>query len=245
VSRDQLVVMEDGVAQTIDTFQEAVNPIAVVLALDSSGSMRSATEAVKDAARTFVEALRADDSLAVLQFADHASFVHDLTRNRQIALAAVDAYVAKGGTALYDSMAEASSRLQREQARRVVVVLTDGRDEDNPGTGPGSEHTLEQVLASIRTTGTTVFAIGLGPRVDRGPLERMAQSTGGRAYFPESAASLADQYGRILEDLRRRYVISYTSTNSGRDGAWRSVEIALKDSPARVTSQAGYYAPSQ
>jgi VWFA-related protein len=245
VERDQIVVVEDGVPQMIETFQEAVKPIAVVLALDASGSMRLAVDAVKDAARSFIEALRPQDSLAVLHFADRASFVHDLTTNRQQAFSAVNTYTARGGTALYDSLVEASTRLEREDARRVIVVMTDGRDEDNPGTGPGSEHTLKEALERLRTSGTTVFGIGLGPRVDRESLESATQATGGRAYFPNDAAALPQQYARILEDLRRRYVISYTSTNAHRDGSWRSVEVSLRGSAARVTSQGGYFAPGQ
>jgi Ca-activated chloride channel family protein len=245
VDREQVEVKEEGVVQTIETFQEVVGPVAVVLALDASGSMKPAVDAAKDAARSFVEALRPQDSLAVLQFADRAAFVHDLTTNRQLALAAVESLTTRGGTALYDALAEGSVRLQREEARRVIIVLTDGRDEDNPGTGPGSEHTLDQVLDKVRTTGTTVFGIGLGPRVDRAPLERLAEATGGRAYFPTDASELPAQYARVLEDLRRRYLISYASTNARRDGSWRPVEITLRGLAARVTSQAGYFAPAQ
>lgn len=245
VSREQLRVVEDGVPQDVDTFQEAVNPVAIVLELDASGSMKAAVEAVKEAAKSFVEAVRPEDSLAVLQFSDHPTFAHDLTKDRARALSAIDQYAVSGGTALYDSIVEAAMRLEREDARRVIVVLTDGRDENNPGTAPGSEHTLGEVLERVRSSGTTVFTIGLGPKVDRAPLEQLAHESGGRAYFPEDVLALREPYLRILEDLRRRYIVSYTSTNSARDGAWRAVEIALDGSEARVASRGGYFAPAR
>ncbi len=96
----------------------------------------------------------------------------------------------------------------------------------NPGTAPGSEHTLDGVLARIKDTETTVFAIGLGPKVDRSGLQQVADASGGRAYFPEDVSRLAEQYRRVIEDLRRRYIVTYTSTNSKHDGAWRTVSIS-------------------
>jgi len=64
VSRDDLVVVEDGVEQTVDSFQEAVDPVSIVMILDESGSMAKAADAVKAAARSFVSSVRAEDSLA-------------------------------------------------------------------------------------------------------------------------------------------------------------------------------------
>ena len=70
LSADDLVVVEDGVEQAIDAFHEAVAPVSIVLALDESGSMRKSAAAVVEAAHDFVGALRPEDSLAPLLFAD-------------------------------------------------------------------------------------------------------------------------------------------------------------------------------
>jgi VWFA-related protein len=72
VTREDLVVVEDGVPQTVEAFSEATSPVSIVLALDESGSMRRSAEGVKAAARSFVEALRKEDRLAVLRFSDRA-----------------------------------------------------------------------------------------------------------------------------------------------------------------------------
>ena len=225
---DDLVVLEDGVPQKVDTFQEAVAPVSIVLALDASGSMVKATDAVKTAAASFVEALRPEDSLGVLLFSDTSVFAHDLTTKRQQSIAAIDAYVASGGTALYDGLTDALMRLKRTEGRKVVVLLSDGRDEDNAGTGPGSARTQNDVFAALEDTDAVIYPIGLGPRVDRALLERLAAESGGLAYFPEDVSSLRDDYARVVEGLRRRYVVSYTSTNSERDGGWRAVQINIR-----------------
>ncbi|MEZ5287865.1 MAG: vWA domain-containing protein [Vicinamibacterales bacterium] len=92
---------------------------------------------------------------------------HELSTRRQLTLDAIAAHQALGGTALWDALFDSMAYLERQEGRRAVVVLTDGRDEDNPGTAPGSAHTLDDVLGQIRQTQATVYAIGLGPRVDR------------------------------------------------------------------------------
>ena len=129
--------------------------------------------------------------------------------------------------------------------RRAIVVLTDGRDENNPGTAPGSAHTIDDVLELGREVGATVFPIGLGTRVDKPFLEHLATVSGGEAYFSAVSAELADQFNGIIENLRQRYVLSYTSTNAKRDGGWRHVDIRPHASSLIVTTSGGYFAPSR
>jgi Ca-activated chloride channel family protein len=238
-------IIENGDVQKLELFQEAVEPVSIVLALDASGSMKKKEADVIASAREFVSALRPQDKLAVVLFADHPVFTHDLTEKREAAIAALDLYRASGGTALFDTLAEALLYLKRAQGRRVVVVMTDGRDENNPGTGPGSVRQFRDVAELIEDTGTLMFGIGLGVNVDREALEQIAELSGGRALFPADVTKLAAQYQRVVDDLRRRYVVGYTSSHIQHDGSWRSVQIRVKDLPtAMIRSAGGYMAPS-
>ena len=245
VAAGDLQVFEEGTEQQLDVFQEAVAPVSIVFALDTSGSMKKVAEQVKEAARSFVQALRPEDSLGLILFADRAVFAHDLSTTRAWSLEAIDRYQASGGTALYDATWNALMRLRGVEGRRVVVLMTDGRDENNPGTGPGSVHGVDQVLERLRSVDATVFTIGLGSKIDREPLERLAQESGGEAAFPEDVSLLPREFRRILENLRRRYVISYTSTNS--DAGWRMAEGGYSQPAAgvKVASRGGYFAPAQ
>ena len=84
---------------------------------------------------------------------------------------------------------------------------------------PASTHTLPQVLGAAEGRGRDgVRASGSAPKVDKDRIERVTQASGGEAYYPQDVSTLAAEYRRVLENLRRRYVISYTSTNSVRDG---------------------------
>ncbi len=245
VGADDLTVVENGIEQKVDTFQEAVSPVSVVLALDASGSMKKAAPVAQEAARRFVQALRAEDQLATVLFADQSEVVHELSKDRQLSLAAIDKYQAKGGTALYDALCDSLIRLKAVEGRRVIVVVTDGRDEDNPGTGPGSARSFDDVLQYAKDIDAVVYGIGIGTKVDRPRLETLAEASGGQAYFPEDASQLDEPYRRIVEHLRRRWVLAYTSTNSKHDGSWRAVEIRTHALNAVVRSRGGYFAPDK
>jgi Ca-activated chloride channel homolog len=246
LTSEDLEIVENGEIQQLETFQEAVQPVSVVLALDASGSMRRKEQDVVVSAREFIDALRPQDKLGVVLFADRPVFAHDLSTNRVAAQAAVDEYQARGGTALYDALSDSLERLKRSEGRRVVVVMTDGKDEDNPGTGPGSVRRLDDVAKLIQESGALVFSIGLGTSVDRNTLQSIADLSGGRAFFPQEVEELASEYRRVVDDLRRRYVVGYTSSFIQRDGTWRDVRIRVRNAPdAAVRSSGGYFAPAQ
>jgi VWFA-related protein len=245
IAAGDLQVVEDGVVQTVDTFQEAVDPVSIVLDLDASGSMQTSAAAVQAAAREFVAAVRPGDRLALITFASRVVFAHPLTTDRQATFDAIARYAASGGTALYDAVWESLMQLKGVPGRHAIVILTDGRDEDNPGTAPGSTHRLEEATELGRSVGAMVFPIGLGPKVAREVLERMASESGGTAYYASQTEALADRFRQIIDNLRRRFVLGYTSTNSAHDGAWRSVEIRAGGGTLSVSSVGGYFAPDR
>ena len=238
-----LEVLEDGVPQKVETFSESIAPVSIMLALDGSGSMTRSAETARSAALAFVKSLRPEDPLGVMMFADKVALAHDLTTRRELSEEAVQAYETNGGTALYDALGEAVGRLKTVNGRRVVVLVTDGRDENAASNGPGSTRTWEQALADVSAVEATVYAIGIGQRVDRERLEQVAALTGGEAYFTTDVSELEANYHRIVEELRRRYQIGYTSTNSKRDGGWRKVEIRSKG--VTVRTRGGFFAPSR
>jgi len=246
VSAADLQVHEDDVPQQVESFHEASQPVSIVLALDASGSMRRRETDVIASARAFSAALRPEDKLSIMLFADDVTLLHDLTTDRAASRDAIDGYKTGGGTALYDGVADALDRLQHIEGRRVIVAMTDGRDENNPGTAPGSTHTLADIRRQVKASGTTIFTIGLGTKVDAAPLQELADISGGRAMLPQDVSELGNQFQRVVEDLRRRYVVGYTSTNGARDGRWRNVTIGLKSAPnITLRSSGGYSAPAR
>jgi VWFA-related protein len=192
-----------------------------------------------------VEALRPEDWLGVITFADKSMVAHGMTQERQSSLQAIAAYKAEWGTALYDALCDSVLMLKQYKGRKAIVVLTDGRDEDNPDTGPGSTRTWEQVVGLLREIDVTLFAVGLGTKIDPERLTTLGTVSGGQAYFPLGVSELSAQYARIVDNLSHRYIIGYTSTNSSRDGKWRVVEIRARSAGIVVHSRQGYFAPDR
>jgi VWFA-related protein len=244
ITASELEVFEEGVTQTVDTFQEAVDPVSIVMALDSSGSMKNRAEQVKQTATDFVTQVRPEDKLALITFADRPMFAHTLSTNREFSYEAIGDYVAVGGTALYDALFNSLMTLKPVEGRRAVIVLSDGKDENNPGTAPGSIHTFDEVLELSRDVGAAVYAIGIG-NIDRGVLEMLTATTGGALYIASDTDSLGEQFRRVIESLRRRYVLSYVSTNSTRDGRWREVQIRPTNPEHVISMLGGYFAPQK
>ncbi len=243
LSATDLVVLEDGVPQTVDSFEEALAPISVAMVLDTSGSMRRAMATAQAAARSFVTALRPTDPLSLVRFSDTVVVEHEFSDRRQTTLDAIDRLQATGGTALFDALHATIAMLGKRDGRRAIVLLSDGRDENNPGTAPGSQHTLADVLDVLHESNTTVYAIGLGTNVDRDALEKITAVSGGAASFPVEATALEGEFRRVVDDLRRRYILAYTSTNSTRDGAWREVELSTTTPGITIRSAGGFQAP--
>jgi VWFA-related protein len=94
-----------------------------------------------------------------------------------------------------------------------------------------------------------IFSIGLGATVldvgVRSSLKQLADETGGRSFFPRTAADLKEVYGQIAADLRSQYYLAYPPTNRSSDGGWRTIRLETKVKGAHVKTRKGYYAVSQ
>ena len=143
--------------------------------------------------------MRPQDKLSLVFFSDGVVVAHDLGTNRQTSLDAIGTYKPVGGTALYDAMAGALTTLKSVEGRRAVVLMSDGRDENNPGTGPGSQHTLAQVLELAREVDATVLPIGLGTNLDRAGARTPRGYLGRRSVLPVGRLAAARA---VYEDCR-------------------------------------------
>ena len=147
VAADDLEVVENGVPQQMETFQEASQPVSIVLALDASGSMKKREADVIASARAFVSALRPEDELARGDVLRQSAFAHDLSHRsgRQPRRRSTATGRRRHG-ALRRRLRVAARACATPRAGACVVVMTDGRDENNAGTGPGSSTDADRRL---------------------------------------------------------------------------------------------------
>jgi len=188
---------------------------AVVLALDHSQSMTgSSLSDALAAAREFVSIKAAGDRLGLIAFGESADEQSAPSSNSGDLVTSLDSMQVdtRGGTALYDAVAQAAHALRSDPlAGRVIVLLTDGK---NVGSGT----TLDAAVIAAKKAGAIVYAVGIkGPQFDPAPLETLARETGGRYVLASSSARLSVIYADIASELARSWRVSYVSSASPGD----------------------------
>lgn len=188
---------------TVTTGVDSTLPVAVVLAIDASGSMEGAPmEQAKEAAGRFLGGLAPGDSVSVLTFHTIVAVLQPFTQDVAVAAQTIASLQAAGATVLYEATAQ-SVRLaaQADTSRRAVVLLSDGLDH-------GSAISREDALAPARTLGVPVYTIGLGEEIDRAFLQELADASRGRFVETPSPDGLAALYQEVAEALRGQYVVT-------------------------------------
>lgn len=189
--------------------ESRVQPVAVALVIDVSGSTRGTPlDDAKAAAKGFVERLPQTVRVAVVAFGPSAELRADLTDDRVILMRTIDALAADGATALYDAVALAAQTLARVEAQRNIVLFSDGRD-----TVSGTP--LEAVIAAAKDAQAPVTSVGLETAdFDRGALERLAAETGGRSLSVGQSGGLEGAFGQVAQEIASQYVLTYSSART-------------------------------
>jgi len=250
-------IVENGRPQKIERFTTERKPLRVAIVLDNSLTMEEEEklEHAQEAALKFLDVLGEGDEGMVVTFSDGVVVKQEPTANRQKLEAAILSAKPEGGTALYDAVWKTSRRLERLDGRRVLVLLSDGRDEASNGLEPGSLHTLNEALDRALRDEVIIFTIGVGNNLDSEPdfygrttlkaiLQDMAGKTGGRAYFARGSARLKKAFEEVAEDLRHMYSLAYVSDDTRHDGAWREVRLMTGDPKLIVYTRKGYFGPA-
>ena len=96
-------------------------------------------------------------------------------------------------------------------------------------------------IFTISTNSSGFFGL-TAPKADK-LLRRLADETGGRAFFPFKAEDLSQSFQDIAAELRSQYSLAYRSSNVNRDGTFRAIKIEPERKNVKVKSRKGYYAP--
>jgi VWFA-related protein len=242
-------VREDNRVQDITLFTAEDVPATVGLVIDNSGSMLAKRSDVVNAAMEFVGAGNPGDEMCVVNFNENVylglppgmRFTSDRNELRSALLRTTPA----GRTALYDALAMGIEQLKSGMRdRKALVVVSDGGDN-------ASRHRLDDVLQMAQRSSATIYTIGIydDADLDRNPkvLRKIAEMSGGRAYFPESPKDRARVWLDVAGRIRSQYTIGYHSTNPTRDGAYRKVKVTAGrtgGSDLKITARDGYLAAS-
>ena len=243
LDRSAFTVYENGKRQPIAVFRRDDVPVSLGLLIDNSGSMRTLRTRVEAAALALARASNPDDEIFVVNFNDKVRVDVPFTSDLGVlerGLARVDSI---GGTAMRDAVDAAQTYLREHgtRDRKVLVIVTDGIDN-------ASTATRDRIEKDAEAHDTVVFAIGLFGREERvsegrHELDRLADRTGGLAFYPASVDEIHTIALDIARQIRNQYTIGYTPTNQALDGTYRSIRVTASDSERfSVRARSGYRA---
>lgn len=221
-------VLENGVPQPITSFRRQDVPVAMGIVVDNSGSMRAKRDEVNRAVLNLIRASNPQDEIFVVNFSRQYYLDQEFTSDVNLLQAALQQLSSAGTTALYDAVVASALYLKSNPRldEKVLLVITDGRDNM-------SQETLDEALRRLQQpNGPTVYAVGLtGGSLDergRDALQRLAQGTGGVAYFPRTLEQVGDITQTVARDIRSRYIIAYKPSNQSSHPDDRSVDVRAR-----------------
>jgi Ca-activated chloride channel homolog len=245
------IVDDNKPPQEVRSFHSETNlPLQVGLLIDASSSVRDRFKFEQESAVEFLnQTIRLRyDSAFVIGFDVVPEVTQDFTDNTDLLAKGVHELRPGGGTAVYDALYYACrdkllKAPKTATVRRAIVLLSDGEDNQSHVTREEAIEMAQRAEAIVYTISTNVSGTkGPGDKV----LERIADATGGRAFFPFQIRDVTNAFAEIQEELRSQYAISYKPADFRADGHYRTIEIVAHDQKNfRVRARRGYYAPAQ
>ena len=251
LKKEDFRIFEDGKEQEIEYFGTSDQPFTVVLLIDTSPSTEYAIDEIRDAAIAFVNQLKANDRVMVIEFDGNVHVLTEATSDRPTIFKAIRRADFGSGTALYDAVNfSLSKRLNAVEGRKAIVLFTDGVDTvsmkanydstlalaeesealifpiyyDTFGTTRNSGGGWGSIVFGPPAAGTTAREYALG----REYLRELAEYTGGRVFRPESTpGGLTAAFEGIAEELRRQYQIGYIPSELGTAGQRKRIKVRV------------------
>jgi VWFA-related protein len=238
LAENDFKVREDEVPQEPITVAAQVQPLSVVVALDTSGSMTKAIGTARDAASSFVDRLGSSDSVGVIGFSRTVSLLAPVGSSKQAAKDQIGGLIARGDTALFDAIYASLDSTRGRSGRRAVVLLSDGVDDDGYGNRL-SRKTIGDIAALSKELNVPVFTIGLGSEIDEATLKQVASESGGAYFAAPTPQDLQALYTKLGRQLSGQYHISYNSNLPG-DGSMHTIQLLQ----GQLRSAKGYQSPA-
>jgi Ca-activated chloride channel family protein len=264
LTKEDFQVFEDKQPQGILGFTGDIEkleklPIYVGVLMDTSSSASGKLKFEQEAALNFMYVVTRSrkDRVAFVTFDDEVNLRQDFTMNLDLLNRAVNNIKKPGRqTALYDAIWQFCDEKMRTVGvggRRVIVIITDGDD-------TYSRARLDDAIRIAQKTDTLIFAVSnkggfaysAVPGVEAGQvkdsgdkdLEKLAEETGGRAFFTGDMLALELAFKKIGEQLRSQYILTYAPTNKEFDGKERRIDVKLprKQDGWRISAKHAYKA---
>ena len=243
LSQEDFEVYDDEVKQDIVLFLNEVQPITVVVMLDTSFSMAGKLKLLKAGAEQFLIRMLPADRGRVGAFNDKIQISAEFTGDRDYLINELQLLDFGNPTRLYDAIAASVNELLGIDGRRVVLVFTDGDD-------TSSQSGWKEVLEVARNEEVMIYAIGLRAeffngrrtvrsRPDRN-LRQFAQETGGGYFELQENDELGSTFTRVAQELHSQYLIGFSPTEL--DGKVHELSVRLRNQNMTARARRSYVA---
>ena len=257
-------IFEEGRQQTIKHFvRETDLPLTIGLLVDVSKSQENLIGIERQAASKFFnQVLKPKDMAFLISFGSEAELLQDSTNSAKLLTSGLnDLRLSTSisglgpnpgavpgrikGTILYDAVyLAANDKLKGEVGRKAVVIISDGVDQ-------GSQYDIRQAIEAAQKADSIIYCVEyvdpmfygmFGGGGGSGVMKRMSEETGGRLFKVDRKHTLQDIFDEIQNEMRSQYALTYTPTNTTRDGSFRRIEIKPANKDLKVQARKGYYA---
>ena len=249
-------VLDNGRPQDIKLFDNGLQPISIVVMLDTSGSMLGNLPLLRNAAVQMFTKLLPDDRARVGNFGDQITVSPEFTNDTNKLIRALWLELEAGGaTPLWAAINVAMTTLSPVKGRRVVLVLSDGHDTGLWRHGVRTGPQLRDIVNRARADEFMIYAIGMRSRgastltgltsrytndaPDPG-LSTLAAESGGGYFELTGAEELGPVFARVADELHRQYLIGFSSPVD--DGQVHAIEVRVSDPSMKVRARRSYVA---
>ncbi len=249
LSKNDFAVYEDGRPQEIAVFErQSELPLNLILAIDTSGSVRKDMNAEAAAARRFArDILRPQDQMSVIQFATTVRELTPFTNKLSAINRGLGELRGDWATALYDAICQGSKKLGSKEGRKVLVVISDGDDTAEDSTyAQALEAALRNEVMIYSLIDVPIEASAGRDLAGEHALITLAEQTGGRYFYVEDGG-LNKAFARVSDDLRTQYLLGYYPKNQEPGTAFHRLTVTIpRAAPGEfnVSHKTGYYSDS-
>jgi Ca-activated chloride channel family protein len=240
LKREHFEVKDNGVPQQLNPIAFEESAVDALLVLDISSSvMGSKLVALKEAAGAFLDGLASDDRAGLVGFQHSVASAVPLTSKLSRVRFGLDIVQPGGSTALHDAVYVALRLPEAGERRSAVVVFSDGVDNMSWLSG-------EAVVEAAGRSDAVVYAVDAREAGDPSHrfLKDVAKATGGRVWRVRKEDDLPARFLDVLDDIRARYVLTYTPTGVDASG-WHELEVKLRGVKGDVLARPAYYRPER
>ena len=258
LARSNFHVFDDGNEQVITDFTAVDEPAQVFLLIEAGPAVYLLEGGHLTAAYNLLQGLAPSDRVAVIRYSDQPQGVLDLTPDKQLAASALGSLhynLGFGSLNLSTSLVQVLHWLAAIPGKKTVVLLSTGVD-----TSPSAR--LPTLLMQLRTGDVRLFAVSLAAELRSAPkgkkksapakpsvldeqfaeadqlLRQLAESAGGRAYFPANAGDFRAVYAELAQLIRHEYSIAFSPL--ARDGKLHALAVTIDSPPSSASSTVGY-----